>query len=230
MWQCCRKTLLWTGRQLRGFFSSGNTWLQCPIVLARLYRLTNSQNKCKYACLTLQVFIQETAPLKKKKKKGIGFSDDLHHYIILIQLASSLKELWFFVTLDRFYPQSMPISSEVKRAFLLPYLHVPSLWNLTHFSSTTAELIIISQRGWNKIHIFLFGWRNPLWPSAVLYAYISQESFCIFVWARFTTFSHDLRVCTPNTHKRWTTGMSRAVRLFLPWVHASYDASLDTYT
>lgn len=127
-----RKTATWG-------FLTGSTWLHCAINMVRLYRLTNSQNKCKYACLTLQVFIQETAPLKKKKKKkkeGIGFSDDLHHDII-IQLTSSLTELWFLVTSWQILPtvtlQSMPISSEVKRAFLLPYLHVPSLWKHTFF-------------------------------------------------------------------------------------------------
>lgn len=102
-----------------------------------------SKIECKYVFLILQVLIKETAPLKK----DVNLSNDLHYHII-IQLS---------------------VGSGLKQASRFPYSHVLSLKSPT-FSSSTTELIV-SQWGWNEIHIFLFRWHNPLWPSM-----ISQES------------------------------------------------------
>lgn len=98
------------------------------------------------------------------------------------------------------------------------------------FSSTTAELNIISQWGWNKIHIFLFGWHNPLWPSAVLYASISQESFLHICPGEVYNVVTRITCVYPEYTQEMNHGEEQGCRLFLPWVHASYDASLDTYT
>lgn len=145
--RCC-----WYHRRVVPFWDSCVAVVTPLILLRPMSRLRpsawKSQNECKYVFLILQVLIKETAPLKK----DVNLSNDLHYHIIIIQLS---------------------ISSGLKRASQFPYLHVLSLKSPT-FSSSTTELI--SQWGWYEIHIFLFRWHNPLWPSAVLYDYISQES------------------------------------------------------
>lgn len=114
-----------------------------------MYRLKNSLNKCKYVCLILQVLIEETAPLKKKKK-GAGFSDDLHHRVI-IQLTSSLTELWLLVTILTDSTHSSPPDNADKlrgeAAFSVTIFACYVSLEPHTFPSTTAELIIISQRG-----------------------------------------------------------------------------------